>query len=132
MPTRITALNYSVAEVGEAGLCWMFSSKSDWFTYKIILESKNDAVWELITFSNILDKSGKREIGRWFLGSVFDPFLNNAFNFAILQGSGNVEWEIERFIIWEIGFANTSAPSLIKIPDSLSISLFALVYFKIP
>ena len=72
--------------------------KPDWLTYRMLLVSKKDAVCKWITFSNVLDKIGRREIGRYFFGSVLDPFLYKAFNLAIPQGSGNVEEMMERFI----------------------------------
>ena len=53
--------------------------------------STKRCVWSWITFSIILETKGSKDIGRQFLGSVFESFLNSGFNFAILQSDGNIE-----------------------------------------
>ena len=54
------------------------------------------------------------------MGSVFEPFLNSDFNFAILQSDGNIEYLIDKLQIWEIGLAITVAASFRSLPDRLS------------
>ena len=54
------------------------------------------------------------------MGSVFEPFLNSGFNFAILQSDGNIEYFIDKLQIWEMGLAKTVAPSFKNLPDRLS------------
>ena len=63
------------------------------------------------------------------MGSVFEPYLNSGFNFAILQSDGNIEYFIDKLQIWEIGLAKTVAPSFKNLPDRLS-RLVALISFK--
>ena len=67
------------------------------------------------------DINGRREMGRKFLGSVLEPFLNNGLSFAILQASGNVDLEIERLQIFDISTARIFAPSFRNFPDMFSI-----------
>ena len=50
------------------------------------------------------------------MGSVFEPFLNSGFNFAILQSDGNIEYFIDKLQIWEMGLAKTVAPSFKNLP----------------
>ena len=52
--------------------------------------------------------------------SVFEPFLNSGFNFAVLQPDGNNECFIDKLQIWEMGLAKTVAPSFKNLPDRLS------------
>ena len=54
------------------------------------------------------------------MGSVFEPFLNSGFNFAILQSDGNIEYFIDKLQIWEIGLAKTIVPSFKNLLDTLS------------
>ena len=49
------------------------------------------------------------------------PFLKSDFNFAILQASGNVTEEIDRFHNLVIGVVNNFAPSFRNIPEISSI-----------
>ena len=67
-----------------------------------------------------METKGSKDIGRQFLGSVFKPFLNSGFNFAILQSDGNIEYFIDKLQIWEMGLAKTVAPSFKNLPDRLS------------
>ena len=50
------------------------------------------------------------------MGSVFEPFLNSGFNFAILQSDGNIEYFTDKLQIWEMGLAKTVAPSFKNLP----------------
>ena len=54
------------------------------------------------------------------MGAAFEPFLNNGFNFAILQLDVNIEYFIDKLQIWEIGLTKTVAPSFKNLPDRLS------------
>ena len=45
------------------------------------------------------------------MGSIFEPFLNSGFNFAILQSDGNNEYFTDNLNIWEMGLTKTVAPS---------------------
>ena len=51
------------------------------------------------------------------MGSVFEPFLNSGFNFAILHSDGNIEYFTDKLQIWEMGLAKTVAPSFKNLPD---------------
>ena len=53
--------------------------------------------------------------------SVLDLFLNSDVTWAILNLSGKFDSFIDKLIISQIGFANTSAPSLKKLGTILSI-----------
>ena len=53
------------------------------------------------------------------MGSVFEPFSNFRFNFAILQSDGNIEYFIDKLQIWEMGLAKTVAPSFKNLSDRL-------------
>ena len=64
-------------------------------------------VWSWITFSITLETKGSKDIGRWFLGAVFEPFLSSVFDFAILQSGRNIEYFINKLQIWELGLAKT-------------------------
>ena len=55
------------------------------------------------------------------MASVLDPFLKRALSLAILHRLGNLDVCIERFIIWVKGSEIRAAPSLKKVPGSLSI-----------
>ena len=67
------------------------------------------------------------------MASVLDPFLKRAINFAILHKSGNVDVWMDRFIICVRGPVIISAPSLIKVPESVSIpgALDMFVFYNI-
>ena len=54
------------------------------------------------------------------MGSVFEPFLNSGFKFAILQSDGNIEYFIDKLHIWEMGLAKTVTLSFKNLPDRLS------------
>ena len=69
----------------------------------------------------ILEITQSKEIGLWFDGSVFLPFLNIGFSFATLQALGKTPREIDRLQRAEAGFARTSAPSFKNYPERLSI-----------
>ena len=69
----------------------------------------------------IFEIKGKREIGRKFLGSVFEPFLYIGLSFAILHSKGKDDNLIERLQSCVTGCARTLAPSLINLPFILSI-----------
>ena len=79
------------------------------------------------------DINGRREMGRKCLGSVLEPFLNNGLSFAILQASGNVDLQIERLQICNIGTARIFALSFRNFPDMLSITeaLFASRFLSV-
>ena len=72
-------------------------------------------------------------MGRKFLGSVFEPLLNNGFNLAILQSFPNVEYFIDRLEIWERGLAKIVVPSFKNLPDKLSklAALFSSMLLRI-
>ena len=98
--------------------------KPDWLTNKILLSLRNFSVWMWTTFSNIFEKRGNREIGRSFFCLSLDPF-------AILQRSGNEEKRIDKFIILVKWNAIISAPSFMKMPESLSIpAAFEIFVFE--
>ena len=63
-------------------------------------------------------------MGRWFFGSVFEPFLYNGLSIAILQPKGNFERFIERLHSFDIGEAKTTAPYFKNLPDKLYQLLF--------
>ena len=46
-----------------------------------------------------------------------DPFLNSGVSLAILHLSGKVDSFTDKFIISQIGFANTSVPSFKNLGD---------------
>ena len=50
-------------------------------------------------------------------GTGLEPFLKSGYNFAILQASGNLLNEIDRFYSCVIGMANNNALSFRKIPE---------------
>ena len=81
-------------------------------------------------FSIIFEIKGSGDMGRQFFGSVFEPFLNNGFNSAILQSFGNVEYFIDRLKIWERGLAKIVAPSFENLSDRLSkpAALFSSIF----
>ena len=54
------------------------------------------------------------------MGAVFEPFLNNGFNFAILKPDGNIEYFIENLQIWEMRLVKTVALSFKNLADRLS------------
>ena len=95
--------------------------------------SRNSIVCSYTTLSSTLDLSGRREIGRWFLGSVLKPFLKSGFNFAIFQASGNLPEEIDRLYSCVIGVAKNEAPSFRKIPERSSMpgALLSSIFFII-
>ena len=74
-----------------------------------------------MVFSIIFESCGSKEIGRWILGSSFDPFLKSGFSFACLQPSGNFVCRIERLHNSVTGPARADAPSLRNFPAILSI-----------
>ena len=69
----------------------------------------------------IFEIKGSNEIGRKFLGSVLQLFLNNGFNLAIWQSLGKMEYLMKRLHILEIGFARIFAPSFKTFRERLSI-----------
>ena len=71
-------------------------------------------------FSIIFESCGSKEIGRYFLGPSFDPFLKSGFSFACWQPSGNFDCRIERLYNSVIGSARAVAPSLRNFPAILS------------
>ena len=52
----------------------------------------------------------------------FGAFLYNGFNLAILQSLGKIPDEMEKSLIFAIGFARIFAPSFKNLPEILSIS----------
>ena len=51
--------------------------------------------------------------------AIFEPFLNNGFNFAILPWDGNIKYFIDKLQIWEMRLVKTVAPSFKNLPDIL-------------
>ena len=74
--------------------------------------------------SNTLDN------GLWFDGSIFEPFQNICFSFAILQGSRKLLYATERMHSSLIGLAKIRVPSFKNFPEIWSIPL-AFVTSKI-
>ena len=83
--------------------------------------SSNSIVFLCPILSSTFDISGRKEIGRQFLGSVQEPFLKSDFNFAISKTSRNLLKEIKRLHSCVIGVVNNDAPSLRKIPKRSSM-----------
>ena len=70
----------------------------------------------------ISDIKGSNKIGRWFLGSVVESFLNSGFNLAMWQSVGKNECFTERLHISVIGYFGTIfTPTFKTFPERLSI-----------
>ena len=72
-------------------------------------------IW--IAFAIKLDVRGSYEIGLVFLGSVLDTRLNSGVSLAILHLSGKNDSFIDKLIISQLGFGNTSVPSFKNLED---------------
>ena len=75
----------------------------------------------VLLFLLILIKEEVVRLACNFLGSVFNPHLNNGIKLAILRLSGKVDNFIGKFMISQIGFVSTSAPSFKNLGDISSI-----------
>ena len=78
----------------------------------------------------IFEIKGSNEIGRKFLGSVVQLFLNNGFNLAIWQSLEKMEYLMKRLYILEIGFARIFAPSFKTFPERLSMQVALSIFIS--
>ena len=117
---------------------WFFL-KLDWQSYKITRRLENSSAWSRLTLSNTSSKGSRnfdkdsRNIDLQFDWSVFQPFLNSGFNFAILQASGKLPNVMERLHDSLMGFDKIHAPSFKDFPEIWSIpaAFVTLAFFNI-
>ena len=72
--------------------------------------SKYENIWELKTFTNILDTAASILTGLYFFFMRESSFSNRAATSAFLRTVGNIHCRIDRLIICAIGTASGAAP----------------------
>ena len=82
---------------------------------------KYSMVWSCITFSKILEKIGRSDIGLKFLRSVVVPFVYKGLSFATLQSFGKWDSLMDKLQICVMGMVNTPATAFKNLPDTSSI-----------
>ena len=70
-----------------------------------------------MVFSIILDTTVNSEMDLQYFGSLFEPFVNRGFSFAILHSSGSKDCFIDKFTRLHRGNSKTSAPSFKNFED---------------